>query len=79
MSSVFGGGQSQPATQTVYVPYQTPAAATAAPAPPPNPPLLGSAQKPLKGQQTGQQFSASVIGSLPTGQPTRTLLGTASA
>lgn len=79
MSSVFGGGQSQAPTQTVYVPYQTPATAQAAPSPPPNPPLLGSAQKPLKGTQTGQSFGGNVVGALPTGQPTRTLLGTASA
>lgn len=78
MSHIFGGGGSAPAQQVVYVPYTAPAAATPAPTPPPNPPMLGSSQKPISGTQSPQaQFTGSVIGSVPTGQPTRTLLGTA--
>lgn len=76
MSHVFGGG-SQPTQQTVYVPYQAQPAAPA-PAPPPNPPLFGAQQTKQKGTQSpASTFSASVLGSTPTGQPQRTLLGTA--
>jgi hypothetical protein len=72
-------GSSPPPAQTVYVPVSTPAPAQAAPAPPPNPPLFGAQQSKIKGQQSPtQSFSGSVLGALPSGQPTRTLLGTTS-
>lgn len=79
MSHIFGGGGGG-STQTIYVPYTPPQPAAAAPTPPPNPPMLGSSQKPIQGVQSPQaQFTGSVIGTVPTGQPTRTLLGTATA